>query len=164
MPVPFPEEMPFTAWLITTSNIIEITTSWSANLHYMLKVAYLARQYKIKVSCCSQGACRELHSEPDESDPQLDTQLLSSISILSCHLRVEFTPLPLYSRGKSRWYPLNRRLGGPHAVETTKLLPPAENRTLSRKYSDSGRDGESSILAHITGHPESYRLCLYKRM
>jgi hypothetical protein len=26
-----------------------------------------------------------------------------------------FTPRPLYSRGKSPWYPLNRRLGGPQS-------------------------------------------------
>jgi hypothetical protein len=26
---------------------------------------------------------------------------------------VSFTPRPLYSQGKSPWYPLDRRLGGP---------------------------------------------------
>jgi hypothetical protein len=29
---------------------------------------------------------------------------------------VSFTSLPLYSQGKSPWYPLDRRLGGPSAV------------------------------------------------
>jgi hypothetical protein len=28
---------------------------------------------------------------------------------------VSFTPRPLYSRGKSPWYPLDRRLGGPQS-------------------------------------------------
>jgi len=27
---------------------------------------------------------------------------------------VSFTPRPLYSQGKSPWYPLGRKLGGPH--------------------------------------------------
>jgi hypothetical protein len=28
---------------------------------------------------------------------------------------VSFTPQPLYPKGKSRWYPLDRRLGGPQS-------------------------------------------------
>jgi hypothetical protein len=28
---------------------------------------------------------------------------------------VSFTPWPLYPQGKSPWYPLNRRLGGPQS-------------------------------------------------
>jgi hypothetical protein len=28
---------------------------------------------------------------------------------------VSFTPRPLYSQGKSPWYPLDRRLGGPQS-------------------------------------------------
>jgi hypothetical protein len=28
---------------------------------------------------------------------------------------VTFTPRPLYTQGKSPWYPLDRRLGGPHS-------------------------------------------------
>jgi hypothetical protein len=28
---------------------------------------------------------------------------------------VSFTPWPLYSQGKSPWYPLDRRLGGPQS-------------------------------------------------
>jgi hypothetical protein len=28
---------------------------------------------------------------------------------------VSFTPLPLYPQGKSPWYPLDRRLGGPQS-------------------------------------------------
>jgi len=28
---------------------------------------------------------------------------------------VSFTPLPLYSQGKSPWYPLDRRLSGPQS-------------------------------------------------
>jgi hypothetical protein len=30
-----------------------------------------------------------------------------------------FAPLPLYPKGKRRWYPLDRRLGGPRAVLDT---------------------------------------------
>jgi hypothetical protein len=32
-----------------------------------------------------------------------------------CRWVVSFTPRPLYLKGKSRWYPLNRRLGGPQS-------------------------------------------------
>jgi hypothetical protein len=28
---------------------------------------------------------------------------------------VSFTPRPIYPQGKSRWYPLDRRLGGPQS-------------------------------------------------
>jgi len=42
---------------------------------------------------------------------------------------VSFTPRPLYSQGKSSWYPLDRRLGGPQSQsgssgkEKKKALP-----------------------------------------
>jgi hypothetical protein len=41
---------------------------------------------------------------------------------------VSFTPRPLYSQGKSPWYPLDRRLGGPqsrsgHRVEEKNSQP-----------------------------------------
>jgi hypothetical protein len=40
---------------------------------------------------------------------------------------VSFTPRPLYPQGKSPWYPLDRRLGGPRAVldavVKTKIFP-----------------------------------------
>jgi len=40
-------------------------------------------------------------------------------SILDLSIRwrcvVSFTPQPLYSQGKSPWYPLERRLGGPQS-------------------------------------------------
>jgi hypothetical protein len=32
---------------------------------------------------------------------------------------VSFTPRPLYFQGKSPWYPLDRRLGGPGTVLNT---------------------------------------------
>jgi hypothetical protein len=42
---------------------------------------------------------------------------------------VSFTPWPLCPQGKSLWYPLNRRLGGPqsrsgHGVEEKNSQPP----------------------------------------
>jgi hypothetical protein len=48
---------------------------------------------------------------------------------------VIFTPLPLYPWGKSPWYPLDRRLGGPqsrsgrHGEE--KILGPPRTRNLT---------------------------------
>jgi len=48
---------------------------------------------------------------------------------------VSFTPRPLYTQGKSRWYPLNRRLDGTHRVsrrggggdeKNSQLLPGLE--------------------------------------
>jgi hypothetical protein len=63
-----------------------------------------------------------------------------SSTILDLDIRsrwvVSFTPRPLYSRGKSPWYPLDRRLGGPQSwsvpcgVEINLLpLPGIEPRT-----------------------------------
>jgi hypothetical protein len=40
---------------------------------------------------------------------------------------VSFTPRPLYPRGKSPLYPLDRRLGGPHGE--VKILAPTGTRT-----------------------------------
>jgi hypothetical protein len=34
---------------------------------------------------------------------------------------VSFTPRPLYPQGKSSWYPLDRRLGGPQSQKNEKL-------------------------------------------
>jgi hypothetical protein len=44
---------------------------------------------------------------------------------------VSFTLWPLYSQGKSPWYPLNRRLGGPRAgvdaMEKRKIPSPCRD-------------------------------------
>jgi hypothetical protein len=45
---------------------------------------------------------------------------------------VSFTPRPLYPQGKSPWYPLNRKLGGPqnrsgHGVQDKNLSPYRES-------------------------------------
>jgi hypothetical protein len=46
---------------------------------------------------------------------------------------VSFTPRPLYPRGKSPRYPLDRRLGGPQSqsgrYEEVKIIPPTRTRT-----------------------------------
>jgi hypothetical protein len=48
---------------------------------------------------------------------------------------VTFTPLPFYPQGKSPWYPLDGRLGGPQSRSgrcgEEKNLSPAGNRTLA---------------------------------
>jgi hypothetical protein len=47
---------------------------------------------------------------------------------------VSFTPLPLYSRGKSPCYPLDRRLGGPQSrfgqYQEVKIIDPPGTRTM----------------------------------
>jgi hypothetical protein len=48
---------------------------------------------------------------------------------------VSFTPLPLYPRGMSPWYPLGRRLGGPQSRSGRRggenILDPTGTRTLT---------------------------------
>jgi hypothetical protein len=70
----------------------------------------------------------------------------STILDLSSRWRwmVNFTSLPIYPRGKSLWYPLNRWLGGPQNRLTLRRREKsctAENRTrafqpLARRYND----------------------------
>jgi hypothetical protein len=53
---------------------------------------------------------------------------------------VSFTPLPLYPQGKSPWYSLDRRLGGPQSRsgpgdEEKNSQPPAENRIIEPRSS-----------------------------
>jgi len=50
---------------------------------------------------------------------------------------VSFTPRPLYPQGKSPWYPLDRRLGGPQShsghggeEKNSQLLPGLNPRIL----------------------------------
>jgi len=58
---------------------------------------------------------------------------------------VSFTPRPLYLQGKSPWYPLDRRLGGPQsrldAVVKRKIPSPRREQInvdslISKKSSD----------------------------
>jgi hypothetical protein len=35
---------------------------------------------------------------------------------------ISFTPRPLYPQGKSPWYPLDRRLGGPQSHNRTSFI------------------------------------------
>jgi hypothetical protein len=49
---------------------------------------------------------------------------------------VSFTPRPLYPQGKSPWYPLDRRLGGPqsrsgHGGEEKNSQPPSGIESLN---------------------------------
>jgi hypothetical protein len=71
---------------------------------------------------------------------------------------VSFTPLPLYPWGKSSWYPLDRRLGGPQSRSgrpgEVKILDHTGTRTLTpwscSSYTDSRRHQnllKSSILS-----------------
>jgi hypothetical protein len=57
---------------------------------------------------------------------------------------VSFTPLPLYSRGKEHWYPLDGRLGGPQSRSgrrgEEKLLDPTGTRTPARGQSLTDSD------------------------
>jgi hypothetical protein len=63
---------------------------------------------KVKTSLCFNGA-------PRHEDIMGSGDVAPRILDLGTRWRgvVSFTPRPLYLQGKSPWYPLSRRLGGP---------------------------------------------------
>jgi hypothetical protein len=58
---------------------------------------------------------------------EMDAQIHIFLTLALFGVVVSFTLRPLYPRGNSPWYPLDRRLGGPRTslddVERRKIVP-----------------------------------------
>jgi hypothetical protein len=72
------------------------------------------------------------------------------------HVFFTFTPRPLYSQGKSPWYPFNRRLGGPQSWSgrhgEVKILAPTGTRTpapWSSSYPCSHNSNNNSLFIYM---------------
>jgi hypothetical protein len=58
---------------------------------------------------------------------------------------VSFTPRPHYSRGKNPWYPLGRRLGGPHFSS-----PYGDVESFELRYRESNADRPVRIPSELS--------------